>query len=80
LLINIPSNYLIHSLESFVLETELSDCIKEEIFKRLSIDNDNSKISEVYNFLMKKYNIVQDDGSNQACNAIQEFNNLIKQS
>lgn len=80
LLTEIPSNYLIHSLESFELEVELSECIKDEIFKRLSIENDNTKLSIIYNFLMQKYNIVYDDGTNQACNAIEEFYSLIQSS
>ena len=76
----IPTNYLAYGLESFELPEELKESMKEEVCDRLKISSqsyDSSKIKEVYKRLSKKYH-PDLGGSNEAMQAINEFNALLK--
>lgn len=77
----IPSNYLIYSLENFDVPTDLKDVIKFEICKRLDLDADISifmdDVRSIYKKLCKKHH-PDVGGSNQAMQAINEFNNELK--
>ena len=57
---DIPSNYLIHSLESFDLPELLKDQLKEEVYKRIGLEPKSIKSDTFYHTI----NLINDGSAN----------------